>query len=272
MTAVERLGSGDNTHLASSLLLVTLRSPLSPLHLISSVPSPSEPRKFCSGCARPWRSLRYRTWPREVCAFDTTCFSPFRSFQPRTICFLQTPSVSTAAENLHNACSALTMHGIGTLESFRSCDACREKLRRNPQRRLLAARLSLWRVRLARLAITPFQIHGFSSSLHLIVVKMLSDTCKKAEINGAVKFMRFWKTHMRGICPMDRFLFSPPPPPSPHYPTPHQSSSIIIFLPVLIRPIQVLLGRRVVTIVCLMVDFTNAILFSLVVDAESSIT
>jgi hypothetical protein len=46
----------------------------------------------------------------------------------------------------------------------------------------------------------------------------------------------------------------------------------MILLPVFIRPIQVLLGLRMVTIVCLMIDLTDTVHIPLVIDAESPIT
>ena len=45
-----------------------------------------------------------------------------------------------------------------------------------------------------------------------------------------------------------------------------------IFLPVPIRPIQGLPGRRMIKIVCLMVNLTDTVLLPFVVDAESPIT
>lgn len=44
-----------------------------------------------------------------------------------------------------------------------------------------------------------------------------------------------------------------------------------IFLPILISAIQVLLGGRMASIVCLMIDLTDTILLSAVVDAERAI-
>lgn len=47
---------------------------------------------------------------------------------------------------------------------------------------------------------------------------------------------------------------------------------LTIFLPALRRPIQVLLGRWMVIIVCIMIDLTDTFLLSFVAEAERPIT
>lgn len=83
--------------------------------------------------------------------------------------------------------------------------------------------------------------------------------------------MVIWKTDVWDVCP-GTFCF-------PHHHITSLDARHIIslhlltfFLPLPIRPKQVLLLVRMVTVVCFMIDLTDTVLLPLVVDAEGPIT